>query len=319
MDVLLLDAKNLLFRVGWTFQDLTTDTGERTGAVYGLLEFLLRLKRQFSQSRFIAVWDGANSRNGGWRHQFCSTYKDNRNKPPADPKTALYIANVLVQVPLMKQVFTHLQTPQVEVDGVEADDMIGILVASLQGNDGKVIVFSSDKDFYQLAKLGALVINRAGDNLNMHKTVMEKFGCSVGQLTGLRALLGDTSDNIPRAVDGVGPVKALKLIQAGANPSKKSFADHSEEVQREIKLLESHWDTVHQNWILTKIVTSLDSPRLTSAQQTAAKKSVARALSTIKMKMNQDATLYREFIDFLGALQLKEAMERRKELWNVQA
>src|SRR5215472_1558215 len=127
MKIILIDAKNALFRYGWAFKTLQTSDGTYTGAVYGILGLLQRLKRHHSNARFAMVWDGEGK---SWRHDYWAGYKSNRvkNGPIADG-----VKRILAQISTVTEATTMLGIPQFRVPRLEGDDAIALVAKRLIG------------------------------------------------------------------------------------------------------------------------------------------------------------------------------------------
>src|ERR1039457_5473179 len=123
MKIILIDGKNAVYRFGWVHRNLRSPDGEGTGVVYGVLDLLIRLKRKFEDSKFVVVWDG---KGPTWRHKMFEGYK--LKDKPGNPE----IAAILNQIPLLEKTLKLIGSPQIEVEGVECDDVIGILCKTVK-------------------------------------------------------------------------------------------------------------------------------------------------------------------------------------------
>lgn len=334
MQVIILDAKNILFRYGWTARNLSHE-GKPTGAIYGCIMALMGLKRRYPDGRFLAVWDGVGARSNGWRRRYFAGYKARRDeKDHAQPmpngtgeptrqqkeqrQTKQSLLDIRAQEPRVKQLMQHLQIPQVEVPGVEGDDMMAIMAFAVKHRGWEPVVFSSDKDFLQLGSHDIKIITDSKDTERLQAKTRRLFGCDPADVLSYRSLVGDQSDDIPNAVDGIGPKRALKLLQAGANPALKTFEEHPETVQRDIKVLEADWGAVHRNYILMRLPSSPDTLRFTLKQRELARRAVTKSISQLAMKTCKARDLYDEFVGWLGDSGLTTALEQRHTLWSLQ-
>lgn len=208
--ILLVDGCNMAFRCYAAHTDLRASTGEGTGAIYGMLKALHALKKDFSPQRMVVVWDyGAST----WRKKIYPEYKAHRRRD-ADKTQQDYYAEYLRQLGRIRSAVDMLGIPQIQVPGVEADDLIGIAVGYI-GRRGDVGIVSSDKDFYQLLRQGVRIWQPQGGG-TYKKLTVSKFASEYQfdpmYWPDVRALMGDKSDNIP-GVRGVGEVRATDLVR----------------------------------------------------------------------------------------------------------
>jgi DNA polymerase-1 len=287
--VILIDARNALYRFGFVNRTLQSSKGVKTGAVYGLLNCLLRLKRKYRDSWFVMVWDGTGKT---WRHELFPGYKGNRpgTKSPE-------VLAVLEQIPIVKELTTMLGVPQVEVDNMEADDAIGILATQCVRQNWTPVVYSSDKDFLQLMPKGVLVI-RDVDKTNRllpetERTVYQMFGCYSANVLKVRALCGDPSDGIPNIKRGIGIKTAVKLINAGFDPSLPPPPGDKEK------------EIAYRNYKLMQIATEKGN---------LLHKAVGEVFRTRRDLRHS----LRDVTARLGELDMVTALENRHELWKLQ-
>lgn len=315
MTVVLVDAKNALFRFGFAYAALQAVDGTKTGAIYGLLNCLLRLKKKYKDAKFVMVWDGEGK---GWRYKLFPAYKGNRKKGVGLP---IEVAEILNQIDLVKELTAQLGILQVEVPRLEADDLIALLAVRCLQQEITPVVYSSDKDFMQLMRRGVVVI-RDVDKKNKlapesTRTVEAKFGCSLKDILKVRAIAGDTSDGIPNPVRGIGAKTAAKLIAAGLDPSSGCMSPAQVEVAP-VKLVEV-WGSVHVNYQIMRLVTSPKSERLSPGQRRTVKGILAEVISRVQgPRLYRGHDTYQKFIAALAGLEMVDALDRRYELWRLQ-
>jgi DNA polymerase-1 len=179
---------------------LSTSTGKPTGAVKGVTNMLMNLKKESEGSPIIVVFD---AKGKNFRHTVYEEYKSNRPPMPDDLRE---------QLKPVKDICKAIGFPLLEVEGVEADDVIATLVAMARKKDFYSVVSSLDKDLMQLVEDPFTTLM----NTMTHKTfdetkVFEKFGVKPSQIRDMLALVGDTSDNIP-GVPKVGQKTAAKWL-----------------------------------------------------------------------------------------------------------
>ncbi len=195
--VVLVDGHALAYRSYFALPPLTNSKGEATHAILGFMRQLLRLLRQ-ATNQVIVVFDPPVKT---FRHEQFDGYKAGRAETPADLPGQIRRLRTLVDL---------LGVPRLELNGYEADDVIGTIAKRAEGEGFPVRILTSDRDSYQLLSENIKVI--LNDNSLMGpQEVLDKYGVTVGQWTDYRALTGDASDNIPGA-KGIGPKTASKLL-----------------------------------------------------------------------------------------------------------
>lgn len=306
--IILLDGKNCLFRFGFVSLNLQTSTGQYTGAIYGVLRCILRLKSKYPQSRFVVCWDGQGE---GWRKKFWDGYKGNRTG-----EITSEVKIIRSQEGYLKKVMAACGIPVVEMDGTEADDLIGVLSTACLVKGVEPIIYSSDKDFYQLMCLGVKIIRDVdkGNKLAVETaaTVKEQFRCELKDVLAVRAIAGDSSDGIPGAVRGIGPVTAAGYVRAGLDPSKEWCPKGCPEK------LQAQWAAVHRNYRLMRVTRYLDDPKMWPGVRGLAEMSLL-AQDVLGNGTPDKKRTYAELLELLGELELQEAMESRIELWQIQS
>jgi len=206
--LLLVDGSALLHRAYHAYPPLTTKTGEVVGAVYGVVAMLISALEQEQPTRVVVAWDLPKPT---FRHERYVGYKAQR--PKADQE-------LVEQIPLVKGLIKSMGLTQIEEERYEADDIIGTL--SKQVVEGKkkhkseeVIILTGDQDTMQLVSEHVRVLTPAkgGNQAKLYgpEEVKEKYGVRPEQIVDYKALIGDSSDNIPGVV-GIGPVTASKLL-----------------------------------------------------------------------------------------------------------
>ncbi len=201
--LMLIDANSLLYRAFFALPPLENSKGQPTGAVYGFINMLLKLKEQYPSQAVVAAFDvSAPTR----RQQQYSDYKAHRPPTPPELRTQFHIA---------KEVLTAMGIPQMGVEGYEADDVIATMAARAEQENWSVVIVSGDKDVLQLAgPTTKVVLTQKGISQTKEydgQGVRERYGVDPVQLIDVKGFMGDASDNIP-GVPGVGEKTALKLI-----------------------------------------------------------------------------------------------------------
>ncbi len=202
----LIDGNAIAYRSYYAFiqRPLITAKGQPTSAVYGFVTFLNRILVDESPDYIAVVFDtGAPT----FRHKAYKEYKATRQKMPED---------LVSQLGIIKDVVRAYRIPVLEMDGFEADDIIGTLARSAEREGALTFLVSADKDFMQLvsSKIKMYKPGRQGNDVEIVDigAVKEKFGVPPEQVIEVLGLIGDSSDNVP-GVPGVGEKTAIPLIQ----------------------------------------------------------------------------------------------------------
>jgi DNA polymerase-1 len=197
----LVDGSSYLYRAFHALPNLTNSAGEPTGALLGVANMLRRLTREAGRSHIAVVFD---AKGPTFRHEMYADYKANRPPMPADLRNQIEPIHTLVGL---------LGLPLVQVEGVEADDVIGTLAARAEEAGMKCVISTGDKDMAQLVTGRTTLVNTMTETTMDRAGVEEKFGVKPEQIVDFLALTGDKSDNIP-GVEKCGPKTAAKWLQA---------------------------------------------------------------------------------------------------------
>jgi DNA polymerase-1 len=197
---LIIDGNNLLYRAFYALPRLTASDGTPTGAVYGFVNSLQKVRDRFSPLYLCVVLDAPGPT---FREELYANYKETRQKMPED---------IAVQLPIIKEIIDLSGIKRVEVEGVEADDVIGSLSKKAAEGDLEVVIVSSDKDLCQLVDQKIQMFDSLKDRVLKPSDVKEKLGVEPERVVDLIALSGDPTDNIP-GVPGIGNKTAAALLQ----------------------------------------------------------------------------------------------------------
>jgi DNA polymerase-1 len=199
--IYILDVSGFLFRSYYALPPMTNSKGVATQALFGFIRQIQKLIKDFDPCYMVAVFDGPNNKQS--RLELYSNYKIQRVKAPED------LPN---QICLAKDFCRLFGLSLLEIDGYEADDVIGSVAVWASKNGFESYVVSTDKDVMQLVSKDIKVVNVYKDNLIVdEEQVREIFGITPKQITDYLALIGDSSDNIP-GVSGIGPKTATALL-----------------------------------------------------------------------------------------------------------
>ena len=206
MKLLILDGNSVINRAFYGIRPLTTRDGLYTNAIFGFLNILQRAQNEEKPDALCVAFD---LHGPTFRHEMYEGYKATRHGMPEE---------LAMQMPVMKQVLSAMNIPIYECQGWEADDVIGT-VADVCGKQGwDCVVLTGDRDSLQLVDdhvTVKLVRNQGGQTLSVNYTpelFQEEYGLEPLRLIDLKALMGDSSDNIP-GVAGVGPKTATELLK----------------------------------------------------------------------------------------------------------
>jgi len=197
--LVLVDGSSYLYRAFHALPPLMTSTGKPTGAVKGVLNMLLSLRRQYPNSPIAVVFD---AKGGTFRDELFADYKANRPSMPDDLR---------VQVEPLHASVRALGFPLLCVEGVEADDVIGTLARQSAAKGCPVVISTGDKDMAQLVCPHVTLVNTMTGSVYDVDGVKTKFGVGPELIIDYLALMGDKVDNIP-GVPGVGEKTALGLL-----------------------------------------------------------------------------------------------------------
>ena len=201
----LIDGSNYVYRAYYVFRayyairQLSNSKGFPTNAIYGFVNMLTKLFRDWNPDYVVVVFD---SKGPTFRSEAYEHYKAHR---PAMPDS------LVPQIPYIKEIVRAFCIPVLEMEGMEADDIIGSIAKQCEREGVKTLLVSGDKDLMQLVTDDVVMIDTMKDKTYDVKGVRERFGVSPGQVADILGLMGDASDNIP-GVPGVGEKTALNLI-----------------------------------------------------------------------------------------------------------
>ena len=252
MKLMVLDGNSILNRAYYGIRPLSTREGLYTHAVYGFITTLQRLLDEENPEALCVTFD---RREPTFRHRADADYKAQRK--PMPPELAM-------QLPVMKQVLSAMSVPCYELAGYEADDLIGTISRKCQAAGGDCVIVTGDKDSLQLITDRTkvkLVSTRMGQTTTKDmtpETFREQYGFDPIHMIDLKALMGDTSDNIP-GVPGVGEKTAMALVQeyGAIDEIYRLLPDLHAKPAAIRKLTEGEESARHSYWLAT-IVT--DAP-----------------------------------------------------------
>ena len=205
MKLLILDGNSVINRAFYGVKPLTNREGLYTHAIYGFLNILERMEKEENPEAVCVAFD---LHGPTFRHEKYEAYKATRHGMPEE---------LAQQMPVMKQVLQAMNIPIYECQGWEADDVIGTVGKICGNNQWECVIVTGDRDSLQLIDEHVnvkLVISRPGQTsttLYDETKFREEYGFAPAKMVDLKALMGDSSDNIP-GVAGVGPKTATELL-----------------------------------------------------------------------------------------------------------
>ena len=203
--VFIIDGSSYLYRAYHAMPPLSTSKGQPTGAIKGVTNMLMTLKKDSEGSPIIVVFD---AKGKTFRSEIYKEYKANRPPMPDDLRE---------QLEPLKEICKAIGFPLIEIPGVEADDVIATLVNKAKEKKFKAVVSSLDKDLMQLVEdPNITIMNTMKHQIFTEAKVFEKFGVQPNQIRDMLALVGDSSDNIP-GVPKVGQKTAAKWLNEYKN------------------------------------------------------------------------------------------------------
>ena len=244
--LVLVDGHSILNRAFFGIPDLTNSEGLHTNAVYGFLNILFKILDE-EQPDYLTVAFDVHAPT--FRHKMYDAYKGTR-KPMAE--------ELRQQVPLMKEMLTAMGVTIVEKEGYEADDLLGTIAKQSEAQGLEVSIVSGDRDLLQLAsdhiKIRIPKTKRTGTEIEdyLAKDVVEKYQVTPLQFIDVKALMGDSADNIP-GVPGIGEKTATALIVSYG--SIENAHDHLEEIKpnRAKQNLSEHYEMAQMSKKLATI------------------------------------------------------------------
>jgi DNA polymerase-1 len=198
--LLLVDGSSYLYRAFHALPDLRTARGEPTGAVRGFIAMLKVLRSQYPADYLAVVFD---AKGKTFRDDLYPEYKAHRPPMPED---------LARQIEPIHEAVQALGWPILEIEGIEADDVIGTLARQAEKQGLQTVISTGDKDLAQLVTDRVVLVNTMSNERLDRAGVIEKFGVPPERIVDLLALVGDAVDNVP-GVDKVGPKTAAKWLQ----------------------------------------------------------------------------------------------------------
>ena len=204
-----IDGTSLIYRFFYAIQnEMRNKEGQSTRGTYGFLSMVFKLIEDYKPDYFAVAWD---LKGPTFRHKQYDDYKANRKPMPDD---------LASEMPILQSVLEALDIKNLSLQGYEADDILGTISKRAENKDIDVLVVTGDRDALQLASDNVKVmINKKGiTNFDMYdrNAMINEYGMTPEQFIDLKALMGDSSDNI-KGVPGIGKITGQKLIKEYGN------------------------------------------------------------------------------------------------------
>ena len=198
--VYLIDGTAYIYRAYHALRSLSNSQGLPTNAIFGFTRILIKLM-QDRVPQYAAMFFDA--KGPTFRHEMFEKYKANRPPMPED---------MAVQIPYIKEVTAAYRLPIIELQGFEADDLIGTFARIAEDNGFSVVMVTGDKDFMQLVTDNVVIWDPMKEKTIDIQTIRDDFGVEPRQMIDVMGLSGDSADNVP-GVPGIGQKTALDLIK----------------------------------------------------------------------------------------------------------
>lgn len=197
--LLLVDGSSYLYRAFHAMPDLRNAQGAPTGAIYGMINMLRRLRQDYPAAYMACVFD---AKGKTFRDDLYADYKANRASMPED---------LVLQIEPIHEAVKAMGWPILMIEGIEADDVIGTLAVKASEAGLSTVISTGDKDLAQLVNEQVTLINTMSNEKLDRAGVIAKFGVPPERIVDYLSLIGDTVDNVP-GVQKVGPKTAVKWL-----------------------------------------------------------------------------------------------------------
>jgi len=215
----LVDGSYYMYRAYHGMPEFTTDRGEPTGAIFGVINMLRKLINEYQPDYLAVVFD---AKGKTFRNDLYAEYKAHRPPMPDD---------LVCQIEPIHDIIRALGLPLLIIDNVEADDVIGTLATQASEQGLMTYISSGDKDLAQLVDEHVRLVNTMNNTVLDRDGVLEKYGVVPCSIIDYLALMGDSSDNVP-GVPKVGPKTAVKWLTE--HGSLQEIVAHADEIKGKV-------------------------------------------------------------------------------------
>ncbi len=316
MKIILVDGNSFCYRAFYAIRELKNSKGLPTNAVYGFITMMEKLLKELRPDGVAVAFD---VKGPTFRHKRYEDYKIQRPPMPED---------LVVQMPIIKEVVGAWNIPLFEREGYEADDVIATIARKAEKLGHTVTIITGDKDALQLVNKKIKVLNPQKENfIYDEEAVKQRFGVGPDRVVEIMALMGDSSDNIP-GVPGIGDKTASKLIvefgslEAVLKNIPKIKGEKLKENLEHYKdqaLLSRELATAHDNVPLDLDFTKLERhepnvEKLAQLYQDLEFRSLLKNLPNTEEKNSDDPALHYHLIQDPEAFEsLKQTLAKKKE------
>ena len=241
--LIIIDGNSIINRAFYALpQTMDNKEGLHTNAIYGFTTMLFKMIEIYEPTHISVAFD---RKAPTFRHKEYSEYKAGRKKMPQE---------LFEQMQPLKDLLDAFKIERFEIDGYEADDIIGTISKAAEEDGFEVFIVTGDKDAIQLAsnKTTTLITKKGVADVEEYNynSVIEKYEMTPTQFIDLKGLMGDKSDNIP-GVPGVGEKTGIKLIKQFG--SIENLVEHTDELKGSIKkkIEENKEEAIHSKWLAT--------------------------------------------------------------------
>ena len=196
----LIDGNSYIYRAFYAIKGLSNASGFPTNAIFGFTNMLLKVLREKKPDYFAIVFDSPVPTE---RHKTYEAYKAHRPGMPDELK---------LQIQPIKEIINAFNISNIEIEGYEADDVLGTIAKKAEKEGLDVYIITSDKDINQVLSPKIKTYDTMKDKITEEKDVVERFGVEPSRFPEIIALMGDASDNIP-GVHGIGEKTAVSLLK----------------------------------------------------------------------------------------------------------
>jgi DNA polymerase-1 len=237
----LVDGSSYIHRAYHAIRGLTNSKGLPTNAVFGFTKMLIKLLDEKSPQYVAVAFD---AKGPTFRHKIFKEYKATRPPMPQD---------LSVQIPYIKEVVEGLNLKTLELEGYEADDIIGTIAVIARDQGVKVVIVSGDKDFRQVISETTVMWDPMNDKVVDYQKIRQDYAIEPEQIIEVMALAGDSTDNIP-GVPGVGEKTAIDLIQNFG--SIETLFENTDKITKES--LKKKLEDAREKALLSKKLVTID-------------------------------------------------------------
>jgi DNA polymerase-1 len=304
-----MDGSSYLFRAFYAIGHLSNSKGLPTNAIFGFTQMLLKVLKEQKPDYFVIIFD---SKAPTFRSEVYKEYKANRPEMPE---------SLVPQIPYIKKIIEGYRIATLEMEGYEADDLIGTVAKKME-SDVDVVIITGDKDILQLVSDRVQVYDTMKEKRFGVEEVIQRFGVSPEQVVEVMGLAGDSIDNIP-GVPGIGEKTATELIKTFG--SIENLLAHLEEIRQkklkenlktygELARLSRQLATLHTNVPINFQLKdfTLSNPDLKNLRETFKELEFNKLLKEIPEEESSDQKDYRLITDENEFLSLLEDLKKAK-------